>query len=85
MSSGKDRNEGWTRAFVVEESRVEEFVELYKSLGYEVKVEPVKPEDLCKGCSQCYPYLRSKCRIIYIRKKGTGEGGPELEDIEELE
>jgi hypothetical protein len=66
--SGRD-DEGWMKAFIVEETRVDEYVELYKSLGYEVMVRRVKEEDLDEGCKQCSLYLCERCRIIFIRKR----------------
>jgi hypothetical protein len=43
----------WQKRNTVGEDRVKEFCELYESLGFEVKVEPVAvaPEDTaCQGC-----------------------------------
>lgn len=44
--------EGWEKAFTVERSRFEEYVELYKSMGYEVKVVDVNTCDM--NCGVCY-------------------------------
>jgi hypothetical protein len=34
--------EGWTRQFTVDEPRLSEAVEMYKSLGFEVHLEPMR-------------------------------------------
>ena len=35
---------GWTRQFTTEVERANEYVELYESLGNEVRLEPLTPE-----------------------------------------
>jgi hypothetical protein len=57
----------WKRQMIVEEQRVEEFVELYKELGMEVKVEEVSLEEL--PCDKCFKLNSKKYKIIYTRKK----------------
>ena len=37
-------NEGWERQSVLSEPRLSEAVEMYKELGFEVRVEPVDGE-----------------------------------------
>ena len=36
--------EGWSRQFTSDEPRLSEAVELYKSLGFEVHLEPIVPD-----------------------------------------
>jgi hypothetical protein len=86
MSRGGDRgrDEGWVKAFIVEEERAEEFAKLYKSLGYEVRVEPVSERDLGDECKQCYTYLCSRCRVIYIRRVKTYNSSGDNLDIDDL-
>ncbi|MFX1254639.1 MAG: hypothetical protein ACFFCZ_23710 [Promethearchaeota archaeon] len=60
--------EGWTRQFTIEEHRVSEYVELYESLGYEVRVEPVVPGEKDE-CQVCYETECNKYRTIYTRSK----------------
>ncbi|MFQ6123973.1 MAG: hypothetical protein ACE5R6_05115 [Candidatus Heimdallarchaeota archaeon] len=70
--------EGWTRQFTIEEHRVSEYVELYESLGHEVRVEPVEPSDLeMEECQACYAADCEKYRTIYTRPKQRkeNEGG----------
>lgn len=62
--------EGWIKTFERRGARLEECVELYKELGYEVCLEPMSEEDFppeCKGCAvlaSCGEY-----QVIFIRPK----------------
>lgn len=65
----KLKRKGWVRRFATDEPRLSEAVELYRSLGYEVNLEPAtfnEENDLCKTCIQanCKKY-----KTIYIRRK----------------
>ena len=60
--------EGWIRQFTIEEHRVSEYVELYESLGHEVRVEPIDPSELGE-CQACYTAECNKYRTIYTRTK----------------
>ncbi|MEM2319281.1 MAG: hypothetical protein QXW82_02945 [Candidatus Bathyarchaeia archaeon] len=65
------KRQGWTRRFVADESRLGEAVELYKSLGYEVRLEPAvfdETSEECKKCLLCGG--RDKYKVIYTRPKG---------------
>lgn len=53
--------------FTIEEHRVDEYVELYKSLNQEVRVEPVVPGEM-EGCTECFKVDCNKYRIIYTRQ-----------------
>lgn len=62
--------EGWQREFVVEAGRVDEYVELYQSVGKEVRVEPVLPEDMTlPECADCALVLCREYKIIYTRRQ----------------
>ncbi|MFW9905248.1 MAG: hypothetical protein ACFFFH_12990 [Candidatus Thorarchaeota archaeon] len=61
--------EGWEKKFTIEEHRVDEYVELYKSLNQEVLVEPVVPGEM-EGCTECFKRNCTNYRIIYTRLKG---------------
>lgn len=60
--------EGWERRFTVEENRVDEYVELYKSLNQEVLIEPVVPREM-EGCAECFKTNCTNYRVIYTRIK----------------
>ena len=61
--------EGWTKQTTIGEPRLSEIVELYKSLGYEVRLEPVKLDELDEECRKCYELERDKVKTVYVRKK----------------
>ncbi len=71
--------QGWTRQFTVEAWRVEEYVELYESLGLETLVMPATPPELGEECAQCYAAQCENFRTIYTRpaKPGREEASPE--------
>lgn len=60
---------GWERRFVVEARRVEEYVQLYESAGFEVAVDPVSPEQVEEECGDCRLLLALEFRTIYTRNK----------------
>lgn len=60
--------EGWTRRFVGAPPRLREMVDLYESLGYEVHLGPVPPEELkdeCQGCTLAVTLFR----VVYTRPR----------------
>jgi hypothetical protein len=60
--------EGWTRRFVAAPVRLKESVELYESMGYEVHLEPLTPEDLQAECEDCRLAV-ALFRVIYTRRR----------------
>ncbi|MHA2176347.1 MAG: hypothetical protein ACXACP_06835 [Candidatus Hodarchaeales archaeon] len=60
--------EGWTKKFTVEAHRVEEYVNLYKSLGQEVYVESTIPDDR-EECQVCFETECDRFKTIYTRKE----------------
>ncbi len=70
MSKQKElEKQGWTKQFTACEPRLSEAVELYKSLGLEVRLEPVIPEELDAQCKVCYESDKDKHRTIYTRAR----------------
>jgi len=61
------RGEKWERGFTVEENRVAEYVELYESIGYEVRVEPATPDEH-EACQTCFKADFDNLRTIFIRR-----------------
>ena len=61
--------EGWLKRTTIGEPRLSEIVELYKSLGYEVRIEPVTLEDMDNDCRRCYENNVDKVGTVYVRKK----------------
>lgn len=70
---GKDaelKRQGWIRRFVADEPRLSEAAELYKSLGYEVRLEPAAFDETSEECKKCLLYQDcDKYKTIYIRPK----------------
>jgi len=62
------RGKDWERGFTVEENRVKEYVELYESIGYEVRVEPATPNEV-EECQVCFKADFKNLRTIYIKRK----------------
>ncbi len=61
--------EGWVRRHFVDPDRARESVELYTSMGYEVKVCKPAPEDFGPGCAECASVICRTHVLIYTRKK----------------
>lgn len=66
--------EGWEKRFVACEPRLSEMVDLYREIGFEVRLEPLPSEDEIKdgecsekGCTVCYQADRYRYKIIYTR------------------
>lgn len=62
------RGKDWERGFTVEENRVAEYVELYESIGYEVRVGPATPDEM-EDCQVCFKVDFINLRTIYIKRK----------------
>ncbi len=58
--------QGWTRRFVATPARLKESVDLYQSLGYEVRLEVQAPEELNDECRSCAVAL-GLYRVVYTR------------------
>ena len=60
--------EGWMRRFVGGPPRLQEFVALYESLGYEVHLEQQLAGELREECGDCTLALML-FRVVYTRRK----------------
>lgn len=58
---------GWTRQNTIDEPRLSELVELYKLLGFEVKIEPVTKKEM--ECMKCIETNLDRYKTIYTRQK----------------
>jgi hypothetical protein len=74
--------EGWTKRFVANEPRLSEAVELYRSMGHEVHLEPLPPVDCdsadkeSEECRACFKGFEDQYKIIYtLPQKGEREEG----------
>ncbi len=60
--------EGWTRMFSATEPRLSESVEMYESLGFEVRLEPFDTEN-DEECRECIEGYEETIKVIYTRPK----------------
>jgi hypothetical protein len=71
VRSAQLQTEGWTRRFTALGRRLNEAVELYNELGYEVRLEPVNLDEEktagAEGCKDCFVTMQA--RTIYTRPK----------------
>ena len=72
------RGKDWERGFTVEENRVAEYVELYESIGYEVRVEPATPDEQ-EECQTCFKADLDNLRTIFIKRTKNKENEMDLE------
>ena len=61
--------QGWVRRFTADEQRAKEAMDLYNQLGYEVRAEPVLPEELQDDCQDCKTVVSFYFQTIYTRKR----------------
>jgi len=74
------RGKDWERGFTVEENRVAEYVELYESIGYEVRVESATPDEM-EDCQVCFKDDFDNLRTIYIKRNKNKDNEMNLEDL----
>ncbi len=65
------KRQGWMRQFTTDEPRLSEAVELYRSLGFEVRLEHATFDEENETCKVCIQANCQKCKTIYIRRKGS--------------
>ena len=63
------KKQGWVRQFVTDEPRLSEAVELYREIGYEVRLEEATFEEINQLCKNCLQSDCNKYKTIYIRKR----------------
>ncbi len=66
--------DGWVRRHLVGPDRAQESIELYTSLGYEVKAQKLTPADFGPKCSECASVACRSYVLIYTRKKESQRG-----------
>jgi len=62
--------EGWERQNSLDEPRLSEVAEMYREIGFEVRIEPFDP-DKESGCTECMKASAEKYKTIYTRRQGT--------------
>lgn len=63
------KKQGWVKQTTIGEPRLSEIVDEYKSLGFEVHLEPVNLDELNEECRLCYENEVDKLKTVYVRKK----------------
>ena len=59
--------DGWEARYVGSEPRLSEVAELYRELGFEVRVEPyVLPPD-CGECQTCLESAGEGMKVVYVK------------------
>jgi len=62
--------EGWERQNTLDEPRLSEVAEMYREIGFEVRIEPFDP-DRESGCTECMRASAEKFKTIYTRRIKT--------------
>ena len=60
--------DGWERRYLADPDRAREAIDLYESLGYEVKAQSLTPGDFGPNCGDCASVVCSNYVLIYTRK-----------------
>lgn len=60
--------DGWIRRHLADPDRAQETIDLYTSLGYEVKAQTLTPDDFGPGCGECASVVCRSYVLIYTRK-----------------
>ena len=63
--------EGWERRFMADALREEEAIQLYEELGFEVRSEAVRVDELNEVCGDCRLVACNAYTTIYTRKVST--------------
>ena len=58
--------DGWEKGSIADDTRLEELVETYEEIGYQVKLIPVPTGD--DACNECMKRDPDRFRVIYIRR-----------------
>jgi len=61
---------GWSRRFLCAPDRVDEAVELYEEMGFEVRIEKPDPSTFDDGCRDCSDEVCKSHVLIYTRTRG---------------
>jgi hypothetical protein len=70
-----DEESGWVKRNITDKNRMEETIELYKSLGFEVRTEAFDPAEYPAECSECMNESPEQFIVIYTKSDTkSGEG-----------
>jgi hypothetical protein len=60
--------DGWERRFIADGRRAKEAVALYEELGFEVRAEPVRTDEMGDDCEDCQLLIALAFKTIYTRR-----------------
>ena len=60
--------QGWQRRFVTDMNRAAEVADLYRQLGFEIRLEPIPQEQFGEHCDACQLAMLLRFRTIYTKK-----------------
>ena len=72
--------EGWTVKYIGGEPRLSEQVELFRELGFEIRIEPFDPTR-CGGCIECFKESANSLSILYVRRKSNVKNRKDDKDL----
>lgn len=78
----KLRTEGWTQQFTASGARLEEALENYRMLGFEIKTVPVQQLG-CDGCTICFEDATDSSVMIFTRPTGKPPSDDLYESVDE--
>jgi hypothetical protein len=67
----KLEEQGWQLQFTTDKTRLDEMVEFYQSLGFEVLLESVCDELPLPECASCFETHCDKYKTIFTRKSNV--------------
>jgi len=61
-------NNDWVKRNVTDEHRVKDMIELYESMGFEIKVEDFSVGNSHSECNECMLESPEKFKVIFTRR-----------------
>lgn len=61
-------NNDWVKRNVTDEHRVKDMIELYESMGFEIKVEDFSVQNNHSECNECMLESPEKFKVIFTRR-----------------
>ncbi len=61
--------QGWVRRSQIDPAREDEVSELYRSLGFEVRLEKAAPEEFAEACRACALSTCDSYLVVYTRRR----------------
>jgi hypothetical protein len=58
----------WEKRNLTDEFRILDMIELYESMGYEVKVEDYSADNCSVECNSCLVETPEKFKVVYTRR-----------------